>query len=103
MAKQPTDIHLNPLQVTWIVQLQYSLLKDYFTELKNYIHDFQILSTLESQLNDDSILVADGGDFVGSAAYIVKPRGPLRYVILDCYNAILSFSSLHRNSIVIYK
>ena len=45
-----------------------------------YVFDdqFQILSTLESQLNDDSILVADGGDFVGSAAYIVRPRGPLR-------------------------
>jgi len=53
MAKQPTDVHLNPLQ---------------------------ILSTLESQLSDDSILVADGGDFVGSAAYIVKPRGPLRWL-----------------------
>jgi thiamine pyrophosphate-dependent acetolactate synthase large subunit-like protein len=25
-------------------------------------------------------LVADGGDFVGSAAYIVRPRGPLQWL-----------------------
>lgn len=31
-------------------------------------------------LSDDTILVADGGDFVGSAAYIVRPRGPLQWL-----------------------
>lgn len=25
-------------------------------------------------------MVADGGDFVGSAAYIVRPRGPLQWL-----------------------
>ena len=29
---------------------------------------------------EDSIIVADGGDFVGSAAYIMRPRGPLRWL-----------------------
>ena len=27
---------------------------------------------LEDMLDDDSILVADGGDFVGTAAYILR-------------------------------
>lgn len=31
-------------------------------------------------LPDDAILIADGGDFVGSAAYIVRPRGPLQWL-----------------------
>ncbi|XP_019626027.1 PREDICTED: acetolactate synthase-like protein [Branchiostoma belcheri] len=53
MAGQITDLHLNPLKV---------------------------LHCLEEQIDDNSILVADGGDFVGSAAYIVRPRGPLRWL-----------------------
>jgi len=32
---------------------------------------------LEEKLDDDSILIVDGGDFVATAAYIVRPRGPL--------------------------
>nr|XP_039256556.1 2-hydroxyacyl-CoA lyase 2-like [Styela clava] len=52
-AEDPTDVHLNPLKV---------------------------LHELEDILPEDSILVADGGDFVGSAAYIVRPRGPLRWL-----------------------
>lgn len=45
MADNPTDVHLNPLKV---------------------------LITLEEAMSDDSIIVADGGDFVGSAAYILR-------------------------------
>jgi len=31
-------------------------------------------------LAEDSIVVADGGDFVGTASYIVRPKGPLRWL-----------------------
>ncbi len=31
---------------------------------------------LEEQLPENAILVLDGGDFVGTAAYILRPRGP---------------------------
>ena len=41
----------------------------------------QVLHALEDCLPDDSILVADGGDFVGTAAYVLRPRGPLRYTV----------------------
>lgn len=39
---------------------------------------------------EDSIIVADGGDFVGSAAYIMRPRGPMRWldpgkILLTCF------------------
>jgi len=54
MAEQPTDDeHLNPLKV---------------------------LCETEELLDDNTILVADGGDFVGSAAYILRPRGPLKWL-----------------------
>ena len=45
MSEEPTDVHLNPLKV---------------------------LLTLEDVMSDDSIIVADGGDFVGTAAYILR-------------------------------
>src|SRR5699024_656515 len=34
----------------------------------------------ENTMDDNTILVADGGDFVGSAAYILRPRGPLAWL-----------------------
>ncbi|XP_002741068.3 2-hydroxyacyl-CoA lyase 2, partial [Saccoglossus kowalevskii] len=52
-AQQITNVHLNPLK---------------------------ILHCLDELLPSDSVLVADGGDFVGSAAYIVRPDGPLRWL-----------------------
>ena len=45
MSTQPTDVHLNPVRV---------------------------LSTLERCMSDNSIIVADGGDFVGTAAYLLR-------------------------------
>lgn len=53
LAAEVTETHLNPLSV---------------------------LHSLEKVLPDDAILVADGGDFVGSAAYILRPRGPLTWL-----------------------
>jgi acetolactate synthase-like protein len=38
-----------------------------------------LLKALQNVLTDDTILVADGGDFVGSAAYMLRPRGPLQW------------------------
>jgi acetolactate synthase-1/2/3 large subunit len=35
---------------------------------------------IDAVLPDDSVLVADGGDFVGTASYVVRPRGPLRWL-----------------------
>ena len=45
MAQQLTDEHLNPVK---------------------------ILHHLEDVMSDNSIIVADGGDFVGTAAYILR-------------------------------
>lgn len=39
-----------------------------------------VLYRMDSLLPPDSLLVADGGDFVGTAAYIVRPRRPLSWL-----------------------
>lgn len=35
---------------------------------------------LEEKMSDDSVLVVDGGDFVATGAYILRPRGALRWL-----------------------
>uniref|UniRef100_A0A8C6YET1 2-hydroxyacyl-CoA lyase 2 n=1 Tax=Naja naja TaxID=35670 RepID=A0A8C6YET1_NAJNA len=52
-AEEPTEQHLNPLK---------------------------LLHHVDYLLPEHSLLVADGGDFVASAAYIIKPRGPLSWL-----------------------
>ncbi len=47
------------------------------TEHVNPVH---LCRAIENALDDDSVLVADGGDFVATASYTVRPRGPLRWL-----------------------
>merc|ERR1719401_705764 len=47
---------------------------------RQLINPISLMHTLEDQLDDSAILVADGGDFVATAAYIVRPRGPLQWL-----------------------
>lgn len=35
---------------------------------------------LDAHMADDAVLVVDGGDFVATAAYILRPRGPLSWL-----------------------
>lgn len=39
-----------------------------------------VCRALDAALAEDSFLVADGGDFVATASYTVRPRGPLRWL-----------------------
>lgn len=48
--------------------------------LKQQLNPLKLLFNLEHIMSNDSIIVADGGDFVGSAAYILRPRGPLTWL-----------------------
>ena len=47
---------------------------------EKHLNPLKVLYHTEDVLSDNSILVVDGGDFVGSAAYILRPRGPLRWL-----------------------
>jgi acetolactate synthase-like protein len=47
------------------------------SELVNPLHFFR---RLEEKMDDDAVLVVDGGDFVATASYIVRPRQPLAWL-----------------------
>jgi len=39
-----------------------------------------LLRALDARLDERALLVADGGDFVGTASYVVRPRSPLSWL-----------------------
>lgn len=45
-----------------------------------FINPVSLCRSINAQLPDNSVLIADGGDFVGTASYIVKPRKPLSWL-----------------------
>nr|NIP16884.1 thiamine pyrophosphate-binding protein [Xanthomonadales bacterium]NIX11674.1 thiamine pyrophosphate-binding protein [Xanthomonadales bacterium] len=46
----------------------------------DHINPLRLLRELNALLDDDSIIVADGGDFVATASYTLRPRGPLSWL-----------------------
>ncbi|MCP3877000.1 MAG: thiamine pyrophosphate-binding protein, partial [Sulfitobacter sp.] len=49
-------------------------------ERTSHINPIAFFKKLDAYLQDNSILVADGGDFVGTAAYTLHPRRPLQWL-----------------------
>ncbi|XP_042906258.1 2-hydroxyacyl-CoA lyase 2 isoform X2 [Parasteatoda tepidariorum] len=74
-------------QNSWISKLRE---RDEATERQNeekivqsdskYLDPIYLINQLEEVLPDNTILVADGGDFVATASYILRPRGPLKWL-----------------------
>lgn len=48
--------------------------------VSQHLNPVQVLQQVEETLPDNALLVVDGGDFVATAAYLVQPRGPLRWL-----------------------
>ena len=44
------------------------------------LNPLRLLRDLDGFLDDRAVLVADGGDFVGTASYTVRPRSPLSWL-----------------------
>ncbi|HET6582493.1 MAG TPA: thiamine pyrophosphate-dependent enzyme, partial [Nannocystaceae bacterium] len=44
------------------------------------VHPLRICRAIDERLPEDSVLVADGGDFVATASYTTAPRGPLSWL-----------------------
>ena len=49
-------------------------------EVSPPIHPILLCRAIDAALDDDSILIADGGDFVATASYVTRPRGPLSWL-----------------------
>ncbi|MGO9486215.1 MAG: AMP-binding protein [Rhodomicrobium sp.] len=45
-----------------------------------FVNPIALLKAVNSAASDNAVFVADGGDFVGAASYILKPRGPLGWL-----------------------
>jgi acetolactate synthase-1/2/3 large subunit len=45
-----------------------------------HVNPIAFLRALDRAAGEDAVLVADGGDFVATASYIVRPRGPLAWL-----------------------
>jgi acetolactate synthase-1/2/3 large subunit len=56
--------------------------------VKGRVNPLKFFLELEKKLADDAILVADGGDFVGTASYVLRPRGPLGWLDPGVYGTL---------------
>ncbi len=45
-----------------------------------HVNPVALCREIDAVLPDDSVLVGDGGDFVATASYVVRPRGPLSWL-----------------------
>lgn len=50
------------------------------TPAAKLINPLQLFTSIEKHMSDDAVLVVDGGDFVATASYILRPRAPLRWL-----------------------
>jgi len=45
-----------------------------------YVNPIAFFRALDRAAGDNAVMVADGGDFVATASYVVRPRGPLAWL-----------------------
>lgn len=62
--------------------------RDASAKAERRVSPLKLFVELEKRLADDAILVADGGDFVGTASYILRPRGPLGWLDPGVYGTL---------------
>ncbi|MGD8523394.1 MAG: thiamine pyrophosphate-binding protein [Desulfobacterales bacterium] len=55
-------------------------IQDTANEKTEYLNPVLLLSKMDDVIDDQSIIVADGGDFVATASYTLRPRGPLSWL-----------------------
>ena len=55
-------------------------IEQFTNEKTEYLNPLNLCQEIESVIDEDSIIVVDGGDFIATASYIVKPTGPLRWI-----------------------
>jgi acetolactate synthase-1/2/3 large subunit len=75
-----------PVWAAWIAQLRG---RDAGRELEidqqarasgDHVNPVTLLRMVEQEAGDNAILVADGGDFVATASYVLHPRAPLTWL-----------------------
>ncbi len=76
-----------PVWGEWLAQLQQrdvqreaEIAAESRVRLPDGVQPLALLRALDEQLPSDAVLIGDGGDFVGTAAYAVRPPGPLSWL-----------------------
>jgi acetolactate synthase-1/2/3 large subunit len=46
----------------------------------DYINPLHLCAKIDDAITSDSVVIGDGGDFIATASYIVRPRGPLSWM-----------------------
>jgi thiamine pyrophosphate-dependent acetolactate synthase large subunit-like protein len=70
----------------WIQELKQNdddrekFISDTARENTEFLNPLLLLKKLNDFMETKSMIVADGGDFVGTAAYVLQPRGPLTWL-----------------------
>ena len=49
-------------------------------EQTEFVNPVWVAKQLEQVIDDESVIIGDGGDFVATASYIVRPRAPLSWL-----------------------
>eukprot|EP01084_Bolivina_argentea_P210976 358959_1 len=121
LAQYKRNLNCNLLYKNWVNDLnkrelkrEYSINKTMEQEMKynmeiNEMNTINLCRTLNDLITDDNIyLIADGGDFVGTASYLVKPRTPLHWLDPGAFGTLgcgagfaLGIKSLDKNANVI--
>lgn len=55
---------------------------------EKFLNPVKLLQQVDQVLTDKTILIADGGDFVATAAYVVRPRRPLSWLDPGAYGTL---------------
>lgn len=71
---------------SWIEEVQgyqeegLKKIKKYSLKKTDYINPLVLCKEINKKLDDKSILIGDGGDFIATASYLVHPRNPLSWL-----------------------
>ena len=52
----------------------------YSKEKTEYVNPVKLCQGIEEVIDDDSVLIGDGGDFISTISYIIQPRQALRWL-----------------------
>ncbi len=63
-------------------------IREFMDEQTDYVNPLYLCSRIDAALESDSVLIGDGGDFVATAAYLVKPRKPLSWLDPGAYGTL---------------
>lgn len=76
----------NPPLRDWIARLRgeeerrENEIRGFMEASTEYVNPLRLCDAINDSIADQSVIVGDGGDFVATASYLVKPRGPLSWL-----------------------